>query len=134
MPHQNIPDAGRPLGSLPSTAAPQLFTMSKGQKNDITAAQCRAARALLGWSQGRLAEASKVSRATLAEFEQGKRVPYRRTLRDLEAALSAAGVLLVSDGEMVLGGRGVRLVSNAERARPDQLPDQDDIRSDVRSD
>jgi hypothetical protein len=33
-----------------------------------------------------------VARATLAEFELGKRTPYARTLDDLQSALESAGV------------------------------------------
>ena len=54
--------------------------------------QCRAARALIGWSQEQLASSSKVAKATIANFELGKRVPYDRTLDDISAALEAAGV------------------------------------------
>ena len=75
----------------------------------ISPAQCRAARALIGWSQDRLAETSKVAKATIANFEAGKREPYDRTLADLEAAFQAAGVVFQADREMVPGGPGVRL-------------------------
>lgn len=72
----------------------------------ITAAQCRAARALIAWSQDQLAAASKVAKATIANFEAGRRTPYERTLVDLRAALEAAGVIFVDEnGE----GPGVRL-------------------------
>jgi transcriptional regulator with XRE-family HTH domain len=59
---------------------------------DLTPAQCRAARALIGWSQDQLAAASKVAKATIANFELGKRAPYERTLDDIVAALQAGGV------------------------------------------
>jgi ribosome-binding protein aMBF1 (putative translation factor) len=58
----------------------------------ISAAQCRAARALLAWSQNDLAQRSKVSEKTIADFERGARVPYERTIRDMMAAFEAAGV------------------------------------------
>jgi DNA-binding XRE family transcriptional regulator len=58
----------------------------------VSAAQLRAARGLLGWSQSDLAEAAKVGRATIADFETGKRDPYARTLDELRTALEAAGV------------------------------------------
>jgi transcriptional regulator with XRE-family HTH domain len=73
---------------------------------NITAEQCRAARGLLGWSQSRLASAAKVSRATLAEFETGNRVPYDRTLADIMSALESAGVEFIAENG---GGPGVRL-------------------------
>ncbi|MCW2283668.1 transcriptional regulator with XRE-family HTH domain [Rhodoblastus acidophilus] len=72
----------------------------------ISAAQCRAARALLGWSQDDLVAASRVTKSTIANFEGGKRQPFDRTLLDIENALSAAGVIFIAEnGE----GPGVRL-------------------------
>ena len=72
----------------------------------ISAAQLRAARGLLGWSQDHLAKAATVGRATIADFEAGKREPYARTIADLRGALEAAGVIFVDEnGE----GPGVRL-------------------------
>jgi transcriptional regulator with XRE-family HTH domain len=58
----------------------------------LTPEQSRAARGLLNWSQTVLSKKAKVSRATLAEFEAGKRAPYSRTLEDIQRALEAAGV------------------------------------------
>jgi transcriptional regulator with XRE-family HTH domain len=59
---------------------------------ELTAAQCRAARSLIGWSQQELATASKVAKPTIANFEAGKSTPYERTANDLVAALERAGV------------------------------------------
>jgi transcriptional regulator with XRE-family HTH domain len=73
--------------------------------------QCRAARALLGWTQEQLEEATvsagaKVAKKTIADFEAGNRTPYGRTLADIRRALEAAGILFLSEnGE----GPGVRL-------------------------
>jgi transcriptional regulator with XRE-family HTH domain len=61
-------------------------------KMEFTPDQCRAARGLVGWSQDQLASAARVAKATIANFELGKRTPYDRTLDDLVAALEAAGV------------------------------------------
>jgi transcriptional regulator with XRE-family HTH domain len=66
----------------------------------ITAGQLRAARGLLGWSQKELAMASQVSRATIADFEAGKRQPYARTLADLQRSLEFAGVDFVTGDEL----------------------------------
>jgi len=55
-------------------------------------AQCRAARALLNWSQAELSEKASVSKQTLVDFERGARQPYPRTLADIRSALEAAGV------------------------------------------
>lgn len=70
----------------------------------ITAAQCRAARALLGISQEDLADLSEVSSATIKDFERGARQPIRRTLSDLKRALESRGILFLEDdrGEGVL--------------------------------
>lgn len=75
----------------------------------ISAAQCRAARSLIGWSQDKLSEASKVAKATIANFEAGKRSPYDRTLDDIQAALEEAGVVFISEGNEKAGGEGVRM-------------------------
>jgi transcriptional regulator with XRE-family HTH domain len=72
----------------------------------INPAQCRAARGLIGWSQTELCEASNVGRATLANFEAGKSLPYERTLRDIQAALESAGVIFIDQNG---NGPGVRL-------------------------
>jgi hypothetical protein len=53
---------------------------------------------MLGWSRAELATRSKVSAATLADFEAGKRRPYSRTLADLRHALEAAGVEFITHG------------------------------------
>jgi len=72
----------------------------------ITPDQCRAARGLVAWSQSQLAAAAKVSRATLAEFEAGNRVPYDRTIADIKGALESVGCIFIEgNGE----GPGVRL-------------------------
>jgi transcriptional regulator with XRE-family HTH domain len=68
--------------------------------------QLRAGRALIGWSQDRLAVEAKVAKATIANFEAGRRQPYDRTLDDIREALETAGVEFIpQDG----GGPGVRL-------------------------
>ena len=72
----------------------------------ISAPQCRAARGLLGWSQGELAERSGVSEKSIADFERQARVPYDRTVRDLVTAMEAAGVEFIPENG---GGAGVRL-------------------------
>jgi DNA-binding XRE family transcriptional regulator len=72
----------------------------------MTPAQCRAARALLNWTQRRLADEAQVSRKTVADFEtECRRVRYR-TRRDMTMALQGKGVEFSwKDGE------GVRLLA-----------------------
>jgi transcriptional regulator with XRE-family HTH domain len=80
--------------------------MSFDIKNVITAAQCKAARALLGWNQDDLERASRVTKKTIADFERGARTPYGRTLSDLQRALESAGIIFIQQNG---GGPGVRL-------------------------
>jgi transcriptional regulator with XRE-family HTH domain len=72
----------------------------------LTPEQCRAARALLSWSQDELAAVSQVAKSTIALFELGKRQPHNRTLDDIRDALEAAGVIFVEENG---DGPGVRL-------------------------
>ena len=69
----------------------------------ITASQCRAARALINWSQDDLSKASAVGRATLANFESEKSTPYDRTLRDIQSSLESAGVIFIDTGDVAQG-------------------------------
>jgi transcriptional regulator with XRE-family HTH domain len=81
----------------------------------FTPAQCRAARALIGWSQDQLANASRVAKATIANFETGDRAPYERTLADIRRALESAGVEFTNGGQP-----GVRL--KAAGQEPPDVP------------
>ncbi len=58
----------------------------------ISAAQCRAARGLLGWTQQRLATAAKVGVVTVRQFESGATQPHNATLDVIVRAFEAAGV------------------------------------------
>ena len=78
----------------------------------ITAAQMRAARALLGIDQARLAELSGVSLATIQRMEasEGNVRGVVDTLTKVIEALDAAGVELIGENAPSTGsGRGVRL-------------------------
>ncbi len=73
----------------------------------LSSAQCRAARALLGWTQAQLAAKAGVARRTLVHFEAGRRSLLRRTLADITGVLETEGVELVFLDE--IGGAGVRI-------------------------
>ncbi len=78
----------------------------------ITAAQMRAARALLGIYQRQLAELSGVSLPTIQRMEasDGNVRGVIDTLTKIVAAFDAAGVELIGDNVKSIGeGRGVRL-------------------------
>nr|WP_308721102.1 helix-turn-helix transcriptional regulator [Komagataeibacter xylinus] len=73
---------------------------------DITSAQVRAARGLLGWSRDRLVKASGVPKRTIVRFEDEVTSPRKSTISAIRAALEAAGVEFIAENG---GGAGVRL-------------------------
>lgn len=77
----------------------------------ISAAQCRGARAMLGMSQSELADAAKVSRPTVVDFERGARVPHPNNMAAIRQALEAAGMEFIPENG---GGPGVRLVRRSD--------------------
>jgi transcriptional regulator with XRE-family HTH domain len=82
----------------------------------ITAAQIRAARALLGIDQRKLAEQSGLSVPTIQRMEASEGVIRGNvdSLMKLVAALDVAGIELISNGAVSGGGgRGVRLKRRA---------------------
>ena len=64
----------------------------------LLAAQVRAARALLGWSQGYLAEGACVSRSTIADLEGDKREPHEASLFVIMNELASAGINFTETG------------------------------------
>ncbi|ESY21387.1 DNA-binding protein [Mesorhizobium sp. LNJC394B00] len=72
----------------------------------MTPSQSRAARALIEWTQPRLAEASNLGLSTVVDFEKSRRQISDDSARAIQAALESAGVIFVAEnGE----GPGVRL-------------------------
>jgi len=83
----------------------------------LTAAQMRAARALVGMEQKALAEASGVSLPTIQRMEASNGVVRGviDSLMKVMAALEAAGIEFINEGATsTAGGRGIRL-----RKRPE---------------
>ncbi len=68
--------------------------------------QCRAARALLAWTQSQLANAARVSSVTIRQYELGTTEPRRSTIDVIQRALEGAGVQFINENG---GGPGVRL-------------------------
>ena len=72
----------------------------------ITPQQIRGARAMLGMTQAELAHKAGISTTGLNNIEKGNADPKASTLKAIQAALEAAGVLFIdSNGN----GPGVRL-------------------------
>jgi transcriptional regulator with XRE-family HTH domain len=89
------------------TTSSQPYLCKVPSKVTLTPAQCRAARALLGWSQQDLERTAHVAKKTIADFERGARNPFPRTLEDLIEALEAAGIEFTNPVAEVCGA-GVR--------------------------
>lgn len=65
---------------------------------------CRAARALINWSQQQLAKAANVGVSTVKNFEAGHSTPTANNLHAIQSTLEHAGVEFVSEEQ---GGPGV---------------------------
>ncbi|WP_443024674.1 MULTISPECIES: helix-turn-helix domain-containing protein [unclassified Sphingomonas] len=71
--------------------------------------QCRAARALLGWSASKLAETAGISALTVKRFEGGQAISTG-SLAKLVQTLDYAGIVLIDEGtSSAPAGPGVRL-------------------------
>lgn len=80
----------------------------------MTPGQSKAARALLGWSQGDLASKAKVAERTVAGFERGERTIHENSLDSLRRAYEAAGITMLEEAR----GIGVLLkASPPKKAR-----------------
>jgi transcriptional regulator with XRE-family HTH domain len=76
----------------------------------MTPLLCRAARAILNWTQQELGESSGTSRSTVVYFETAQRVPLSANLEKMRSALMGAGVRFVEEnGE----GAGVRMKASS---------------------
>ena len=92
----------------------------------ITAAQLRAARALLSISQSRLAELTSLSVPTIQRMEASDGIVRGNvdSLTKLIAGLDACGIELIAEGAASQGGgRGVRLKLPPDADRPDGQTD-----------
>lgn len=78
----------------------------------ITPAQCRAARALLDWSQQALAKRARVGVATVQNFERGLAEPRVATLTMIVQAFEKEGVEF-TNGD----APGLRLVKPAVKSK-----------------
>jgi transcriptional regulator with XRE-family HTH domain len=89
----------------------------------ITAAQLRAARALLGIDQRQLAELSGLSIPTIQRMEASDGLIRGNvdSLMKLISALDAAGIEVIAEGAASrAGGRGVRLKARPAEVKSDR--------------
>jgi len=72
----------------------------------MSPAQCRAARAIISWSQSFLAEAADLGLSTIVDFELGRREVSEGARQAIRDALESAGIIFIDEnGE----GPGLRL-------------------------
>jgi transcriptional regulator with XRE-family HTH domain len=81
----------------------------------ITAAQCRSARALLGWSLAKLAAAAGIAESDLDAFELERSTPQAALVNAIEQAFAGVGVAFLEDGDIRLLRPGETLTAGAER-------------------
>jgi transcriptional regulator with XRE-family HTH domain len=80
----------------------------------MTPAQCRAARALLGITQTKLARLAELGLSTIVDFERDRRQISADAAIGIRMALELAGVeFITEDG----GGPGVRLKKSRPKRR-----------------
>jgi transcriptional regulator with XRE-family HTH domain len=72
----------------------------------MTPAQSRAARALLNWTQPKLAEEAGFGLSTIVDYEKERRIVSTTARAKIQAALESAGVEFIAENG---GGAGVRL-------------------------
>jgi predicted transcriptional regulator len=80
----------------------------------ITAAQSRAARALLAWTQQDLANEAGIGIVTVHQLEAATSQPRLATLKVIRQAFEKAGVVFIDENG---GGPGVRLRKRQPRTR-----------------
>lgn len=71
----------------------------------MSPAQCRAARALLSWTQGHLAEVAGLGVSTVADFELERREVSPGAAQAIKEALERGGIIFVEENGQ---GEGVR--------------------------
>jgi transcriptional regulator with XRE-family HTH domain len=90
----------------------------------MTSAQCRAARALLNWTQNELAAAAEVDEATVRNFENERSAPQSATLAMMRRVFEVAGVDFTNGRQLGVKmklleqGHKVRLRRALERHAP----------------
>ncbi len=77
----------------------------------LTPEQCKAARAVVNWSQTDLSKESGVSLRAIQEFEAKQRKPNPTTLQGLRSALERYGIEFSQDGASLCWGylRGITI-------------------------
>ena len=64
--------------------------------------QCKAARALLDWSQEDLSQKAEVAKATIGDFERGARNLRIETMQKVVAVLENEGIRFEGEGNRIV--------------------------------
>jgi transcriptional regulator with XRE-family HTH domain len=91
-------------------------TLSARPNAMISAAQCRSARALLGWSVAKLAAAASVSATAIDDFEAERRTAVPAVAGPIRRAFEPVGVVFLSDEDVCLRS-GALLEVGSDNAR-----------------
>jgi hypothetical protein len=83
-------------------------------RNLLTAAQCRAARAMVEWSAERLSQVAAIDLQVIRSFEARFRRPDEAILRRIRITLEQAGVTFIPEDSR---GAGVRFKFSAREVR-----------------
>jgi transcriptional regulator with XRE-family HTH domain len=86
--------------------------MSTENVDEITPAQCRGARGLLGLTQPALASGAGLGLSTIVDFERARRPVSKAAIQAIRHALERAGVEFIDENG---GGPGVRLRKGAKK-------------------
>jgi transcriptional regulator with XRE-family HTH domain len=125
-PHEPL-CAGRHLQSLPPRLDDALRNLAAARPwreaespMTITGQQVKAARALLGWTQDRLAGETGVSASTVGTFESGKRRLAAPSIAMIQRALEVEGVEFV-EGELAREDQKAVAMSNKPTKTKEEL-------------
>lgn len=66
----------------------------------ISAAQCRSARTLLGWSVNKLSSAASVPESVIDDLELERRRPDAATLEAIQRAFTDLGLIFLRDDDV----------------------------------
>ena len=93
-------------------------------RQEFSLAYCRAARALLDWSQVRLAAKANLSESTIRDFESGRRILRTERIAALRKAFESAGVTF-SIGGPLLASTSAGVALSQIGGRPANAPKRD---------
>ena len=83
-----------------------LSTLTPSARSNalISAAQCRSARAILGWSVAKLASAASVRASAIDDFETERRAAPA-VARRIRRAFEPVGILFLRDDDVACAGK-----------------------------